>query len=205
VLRTVSLVFSRLVEAALIGLGVWMMVTTTLLPMALWDLLAIVYLTIRIVRVVRSKRHGGDQAEWLGMLLGRRSGLLLTLFTSVVGITSGLAIALNPLAGVSPQATKALAVPAVLFAWAILHFGYAERYAQAYYASLPDRILIFPETPRPVFMDFAYFSFTVGTSFAVSDVETNSAIARGKILAHGVLAFLYNTATVAIAISVFTG
>jgi uncharacterized membrane protein len=207
VVRGASLVLSRIIEAGLIILGVAVLSVDNLWPLALWDLLAVVYLVIRIVRVVRSKRHSGDQAEWLGMLLGRRSGLLLTLVTSVVGISSGLLIVfvdILPTAELPPLLAKALGLPTVLLAWGILHFGYADRYAQAYYAALPNQILTFPDTPRPVYLDFAYFSFTVGTSFAASDIETNGSAARGKLLAHGVLSFLYNTATLAIAIGLLT-
>jgi uncharacterized membrane protein len=209
--RGASLVLSRTIEAGLVLLGAAVLFVPVLLPLLLWELLGVVYLVIRIVRVSRSKRHSGDdQAEWLGMLLGRRSGFLLTLFTSLVGLTGGVLIMLRPewlLLAYTPAEVKVaegLAVPAVLIAWGILHFGYADRYAQAYYAALPDQILIFPNTPRPVFIDFAYFSFTVGTSFAASDVETNGTAVRGRILAHGVLSFLYNTATLAVAIGVLT-
>jgi uncharacterized membrane protein len=210
VLRSVSLVFSRLIEVGLVVLGLAILFWNSVLPWILWELLAAVYLAIRIVRVVRSKRHGGDQAQWLGMLLGRRSGLLLTLFTSLVGMSGGLMVTFNDdllLKIYTPdeiQIVQALAVPTVLMAWGILHFGYAERYAQAYYAALPNQLLIFPGTPRPIFLDFAYFSFTVGTSFAVSDVETTGSEARGRLLAHSVLSFFYNTATLAVAIGVLT-
>lgn len=210
VLRNVSLVLSRLIEAGLILLGVGVLVATSILPLLLWMLLAVVYLVIRVVRVARSKRHSGDQAEWLGTLLGRRSGFLMTLFTSNVGITGGLFVTFGQdllsqtYSPKEAQFALVLAVPVVLLAWGILHFGYADRYAQAYYAALPEQILIFPNTPRPVFLDFAYFSFTVGTSFAASDVETNGSAVRGRILAHGVLSFLYNTATLAVAIGVLT-
>jgi uncharacterized membrane protein len=192
----------------LVLLGAAVLFVPVLLPLLLWELLGAVYLVIRIVRVSRSKRHSGDQAEWLGMLLGRRSGFLLTLFTSLVGLTGGVLITFSPTwlltvyTAKEVEIAEGVAVPAVLIAWGILHFGYADRYAQAYYAALPDQILIFPNTPRPVFLDFAYFSFTVGTSFAASDVETNGTAVRGRILAHSVLSFLYNTATLAVAIGV---
>ncbi|WP_410636312.1 DUF1345 domain-containing protein [Amycolatopsis sp. cmx-4-83] len=32
----------------------------------------------------------------------------------------------------------------------------------------------FPATERPNLLDFAYFAFTVGTSFATSDVEVQT-------------------------------
>ncbi|MEU4446519.1 DUF1345 domain-containing protein [Actinosynnema sp. NPDC050801] len=37
------------------------------------------------------------------------------------------------------------------------------------YSALPEELLVFPGTEHPTFIDFAYFSFTVGTTFAVSD------------------------------------
>jgi uncharacterized membrane protein len=95
--------------------------------------------------------------------------------------------------------TGVLAVLAVLLAWAILHFGYADRYAQAYYGALPEKLLVFPGAEHPTFIDFAYFSFTVGTTFAVSDVESRTSGIRLRILAHGVLSFIYNTAMLGIA------
>jgi uncharacterized membrane protein len=208
--RGASLALSRTIEAGLVLLGAAVLFVPVLLPLVLWELLGAVYLVIRIVRVSRSKRHSGDPAEWLGMLLGRRSGFLLTLFTSLVGLSGGVLITFKPewlltvYTAKEVEIAAGLAVPAVLIAWGILHFGYADRYAQAYFAALPEQILIFPNTPRPIFLDFAYFSFTVGTSFAASDVETNGSAVRGRVLAHGVLSFLYNTATLAVAIGVLT-
>ncbi|GAA4441510.1 hypothetical protein GCM10023148_48720 [Actinokineospora soli] len=62
---------------------------------------------------------------------------------------------------------------------------------------------MFSGTERPTFADFAYFSFTIGTSFATSDVEVRPAM-RSRVLAHTVVAFLYNTVNIAIAVSVIT-
>ncbi|HWE88264.1 MAG TPA: DUF1345 domain-containing protein, partial [Pseudonocardiaceae bacterium] len=115
----------------------------------------------------------------------------------------GLLIVVNT--GGDAAVAKVAGVPAVLLAWAILHFGYAERYAQAYHAALPEEIMVFPGTPNPTFVDFAYFSFTLGTSFAVSDVETAGSTIRLRVLAHSVLSFFYNTATLGIAVGVITG
>jgi uncharacterized membrane protein len=58
---------------------------------------------------------------------------------------------------------------------------------------------------RPNFVDFAYFSFTMGTTFAVSDVESQNSSIRARILSHGILSFIYNTATLGIAVGVMTG
>ncbi|GAA5156730.1 MULTISPECIES: DUF1345 domain-containing protein [Amycolatopsis] len=194
-------VVSRLLEIALLAVGVCVFLFDSPVFIACWDLLAVGYLASRIGRLVR--RPGGPR--WREHLLGGRGGLFFTVFTSMVGITSGLTIVLGTGDASSDLVARVFGVPAVLLAWAILHFGYAERYAHAYYRSLPERQFAFPGTETPVFADFAYFAFTVGTTFAVSDVETLTTAARTRVLSHGVLSFLYNTATLGVAIGVLTG
>ncbi|ANZ41749.1 hypothetical protein BBK82_43200 [Lentzea guizhouensis] len=202
-----SIVLSRIIEAtlALLGIPIFLAEVNDTRWIALWDLIAIVYLAIRVIRLGRGKRAGDDQGAWVKSALGRRSGTLFTLFTSLVGITSGLTIVLIEEGTQAAALAKALGVLAVLLAWAILHFGYADRYAQAYYSALPEKLLVFPGTEHPTYIDFAYFSFTVGTTFAVSDVESRTSGIRLRILAHGVLSFIYNTAMLGIAIGVISG
>ncbi len=202
-----STVLSRIIEGTLVLLGVpiFFADVNDTRWITLWDLIAIIYLTIRIIRLSRSKRAGDDQGAWVTSALGRRSGTVFTLFTSLVGITSGLTIVLIEEGTQAAVLGKAVGVLAVLLAWAILHFGYADRYAQAYYSALPEKLLVFPGTDHPTYIDFTYFSFTVGTTFAVSDVDSQTSGMRLRILAHGVLSFIYNTAMLGIAIGVISG
>ena len=193
---------SRVIEAALIILGVSVLFLDTDGIIVWWDLLAVSYLAIRITRL-RRNRHSA-RTEWLDRGLGGRAGLVFTVFTSIVGIVAGLSIVMSNDAAEKESATI-VGVPAVLLAWAILHFGYAERYSKSYYAGLPERSLVFPNTDDPTFIEFAYFSFTLGTTFSVSDVETQTSAIRLQILCHSVLSFIYNTATIGIAVSVITG
>ncbi|MEQ3554864.1 DUF1345 domain-containing protein [Pseudonocardia nematodicida] len=201
-----SLITARVIEFALLALGVAVVVDGSPLFLLVWDLLAVVYLTIRVWRVVRSARApAGADGSGLRSALGGRGGLLLTTITSLTGVSAALVIVIGDPDPDMQLAGEAGAVPAVLLAWAILHFGYAERYAGDYYAALPRRILEFPGTSRPTLADFAYFSFAIGTSFAVSDVQSRGSVVRLRLLAHGVLAFLYNTAILATAIGVLAG
>ncbi|MDQ2589045.1 DUF1345 domain-containing protein [Saccharothrix yanglingensis] len=202
-----STVLSRIIEGTLVLLGVPIFLAEVHDSrwIALWDLVAVVYLAIRVIRLGRAKRAGNDRGAWVKSALGRRSGTLFTLFTSIIGIMSGLTIVLIEEGTPAAAIGKAAGVPAVLLAWAILHFGYADRYAQAYYGALPEKPLVFPGTEHPTFIDFAYFSFTVGTTFAVSDVESRTSGIRLRVLAHGVLSFIYNTAMIGIAIGVIGG
>jgi uncharacterized membrane protein len=202
-----TLFFSRTIEAALIVLGVVIVFFTDgdaeTLAILGWDLIAVFYIIVRVVRLRRSGRST-ERTEWLARGLGGKAGLAFTIFTSLVGIVAGLLIVTN--SGEQQDDAKFVGVPAVLLAWAILHFGYAERYAKTFYAADPDaRPLAFPNIDAPTFVEFAYFSFTLGTTFSVSDVETRTTAIRRQILAHSILSFVYNTATVGIAVSVITG
>lgn len=205
----ISAVLSRTIEFLIIALGVDIIIAEhhVLTRIGIWDALAVVYLLIRVSRFRRSKKAGGEESgDWLKGMLSPRIGTAFTLLTSVIGITSGVEIVLNKGNADAGLDANLVGVPAVLLAWAILHFGYAERYAQAYYAALPDtEILVFPNAVRPNFVDFAYFSFTMGTTFAVSDVESQNSSIRARILSHGILSFIYNTATLGIAVGVMTG
>ncbi|WP_320779294.1 DUF1345 domain-containing protein [Streptomyces sp. CRN 30] len=201
-----TLLLSRVIEAVLILLGVAIAVleTHTMLYIGLWDLLAVFYLATRISRL-RSKKNGADGAEWLKNIQGRRTAFAFTLLTAIIGIIAGLEIVVNKGHGDAEALSKLVGVPAVLLAWVILQFGYAERYAQEYYRALPEKVLVFPNAERPNFVDFAYFAFTLGTTFSVSDVETQTSGIRARILSHSILSFVYNTATLGIAVGVITG
>src|SRR5579859_3164212 len=60
----------------------------------------------------------------------------------------------------------------------VVHSVYALRYARAYY-SKPAGGIDFNEEEPPNYIDFAYFSFTVGMTFQVSDTNiTTKAIRR---------------------------
>lgn len=208
VFRKLSLVMSRIIEAALILLGIAIFLRgeeSFNSYLGGWDLLAVVYLMTRMFRLRRSRKNtDSESTDWLRGMLGRRSGLLFTVCTSFIGITAGVWIVVHNGHGVSDAVSKLVAVPAVLLAWCILHFGYAERYAQAYYAALPEELLVFPNAKRPNFVDFAYFSFTLGTTFSVSDVETQSSVVRSRILSHSILSFVYNTATLGVVVGMIT-
>jgi uncharacterized membrane protein len=188
----------RLLELALLAFGVLVFFSSNLTYLASWVMLAIVYLVACTWRVARSAAGVELMPAAYGLLA--RLGSVFTVFTSLVGIGAGISIVYD-----GQLVDKFVGVPAVLLAWAILHFGYAERYASAYYGALPVKQFGFPETEEPNYADFVYFSFTVGTTFAVSDVETRTTKARVRVLSHSVLSFLYNTATLGIAISVITG
>ncbi len=54
-----------------------------------------------------------------------------------------------------------------------------------------------PGGASPTYFDFAYFAFTVGMCFQVSDVTVTSAQIRRAVLVQAMLSFAYNTVILA--------
>ncbi len=60
----------------------------------------------------------------------------------------------------------------------------------------------FRATQMPDYMDFAYYSFVIGMTSQVSDVQVLSPRMRQLTLVHGVLAFIFNIAVLALSINI---
>jgi uncharacterized membrane protein len=102
----------------------------------------------------------------------------------------------------------ALALAAVALGWLLIHTIFSFRYAHLYYRTRDkesDPSLIFPRDDAPSFLDFAYFSFVIGMTFQVSDVQVTSKGTRRLVLAHGMISFAYNTAILALVVNVVSG
>jgi uncharacterized membrane protein len=105
-----------------------------------------------------------------------------------------------------------LAIGAVFISWWLVHTIFTMRYAHMYYDTDTDDGekkeiggLIFPDESEPDYLDFVYFSFVVGMTFQVSDVEISSRQIRRLAWLHGLLSFGFNTAIVALSINVISG
>ena len=102
----------------------------------------------------------------------------------------------------------------VILSWVLIHTIFTILYAHLYYTSktLEKDIqkqeeggLDFPNDDRPDYLDFAYFSFVVGMTFQVSDVQITSSSIRRVVLLHGLLSFAYNTVILALCINIIAG
>jgi uncharacterized membrane protein len=103
-----------------------------------------------------------------------------------------------------------LSVTGMLVSWAIVHTIFTFHYAHLYYQKQKDdtavkEALNFPNEKKPDYLDFAYFSFVIGMTFQVSDVEILSRRLRRTALVHGLLSFALNTFVVALTINLIAG
>jgi uncharacterized membrane protein len=101
----------------------------------------------------------------------------------------------------------ALCIIAVASAWLLTHTAYTLRYAHLYYRDDDEGEggLTFPGDGPPAYIEFAYFAFTIGMCFQVSDVAITSRQIRRAVLGQSVLSFAYNTAILATAVSLVVG
>jgi uncharacterized membrane protein len=107
-----------------------------------------------------------------------------------------------------------LSIASVVLSWLLIHTLFTLRYAHMYYTCRymekgieKERVggLDFPSEDEPDYLDFAYFSFVIGMTFQVSDVEISSRNIRRVALLHGLLSFVYNTVIVAFSINIISG
>jgi uncharacterized membrane protein len=105
-----------------------------------------------------------------------------------------------------------LSILTIVGSWLLVHTIFASHYAKDYYQDDPstpeldDRGgLDFPDCIQPDYWDFLYFSFVIGMTSQVSDVQILSRRLRRLALFHGVLSFFFNTAIVAMSINIIAG
>jgi uncharacterized membrane protein len=101
----------------------------------------------------------------------------------------------------------ALAFGAVVLGWLLIHTIFLFRYAHLYYGGRgPDGQsvggLLFPGKSDPNYADLAYFSFVLGMTFQVSDVQIADPGIRRLALTHAMISFGYNTAILALVVNV---
>lgn len=104
-----------------------------------------------------------------------------------------------------------IAIAGMVFSWFLIHTIFTFRYAHIFYGDHEEKPnthaggLEFPDDKRPDYLDFAYFSFVLGMTFQVSDVEVTSKRLRRFALFHGILSFIFNTVMIALTINIVAG
>jgi uncharacterized membrane protein len=104
-----------------------------------------------------------------------------------------------------------LSIATIVSSWLLVHTIFAQHYAHIYYqaertlAECKADGLDFPGEIEPDYWDFLYFSFVIGMTSQVSDVDVTSRQIRRLSLIHGVLSFFFNTTILAMTINIVAG
>lgn len=196
--------FITLVETIVIVASVACLVTDSLAALIVWESVAGLYLLGGFAISRRHSLTGRDDSGRSGAL-GTLSWVL-PLAASQVGISSAIhLLTVRAMAEHAQSQGVGLAVAAslaIILSWHLLHTGFAQIYESSLAKRPNEHGLIFPANTTPTFVDFLYFSFTIGTSFATSDTTVNTSRMRWTVLVHSIISFFYNALVVAVAFQV---
>lgn len=223
--RVVRSVLHWILQLGISTIGIIGLFDDTLTALIIWCVLATIYALVCIFVlgiIARGKPRPADALAafppWVNpiravmtailtavpLLIGVSSAVLVAVFGR--GDPKGILAAMSEAKITESQFTKFLGVWAMLLAWGMLHWGYAQvyqRYTESAHADSP--VFDFPSTPHPSIVDHVYFSYTLGTTFAASDVNVLSTRVRWTVTCHSVLGFLMNALIVVLSFNTIIG
>lgn len=147
----------------------------------------------------------------------RISILLFVITASCVSLFAIIFLLQSTKGAHGPHFTKhmLMCIASVAISWWMLHTVFTMSYAHMYYTNTPnpddeqEQVIGGLEFPgnelNPDYLDFVYFSFVVGMTFQVSDIEISSRSIRRLTLLHALISFAFNTAIVALSVNVISG
>jgi uncharacterized membrane protein len=205
---------SVLAQLAMIIVGLWAVVLeedaeNTIGLLAAWCAIGTVYEIVVLIvlgrAATRSAAAAGRPSRFEVGRLARTVSMTATILASLIGFTAALQVLglhNDPQIG---SLIDLVGVWSMLLAWGFLHWGFSQIYYQRYY-SAAEPMLRFPSPSgapdaAPRFVDFVYFAFTLGTTFAASDVEVLTTRARWTIVWHSVLSYFFNGLIIVLALN----
>lgn len=203
-------VASIAVQVVMVAVGLWVVFLTeddqsVTGLLALWCAIGTVYQVAVLVVLGRASRlpelaEEEQPAAFETGPVARLVSMTATIFASLVGFTAATQVLgphNDPAIG---SVTDIVGVWSMLLAWGFFHWGFSQIYFQRYFSAASPQ-LRFPGTGRPRFVDFVYFAFTLGTTFAASDVEVLTSRLRWTIVWHSVLSYFFNGLIIVLALN----
>ena len=143
------------------------------------------------------------------------SRIFVMIFTVVASFAAMVTVLLLVISSGKDQQNEIFKVVvcffSILLSWVLVHTILTFHYAHLYYDNDKNGIkenmqgINFPSDDKPDYFDFAYFSFVIGMTFQVSDVEVTDKIIRRLVLLHGLISFVLNTFVVALTLNFIAG
>jgi uncharacterized membrane protein len=166
-----------------------------------WDGFALLYLVLVYVMML-----GSGQRHLRYRAVIQDDGRFLILMVTGLGAFASIAAIVFELGAAHHGAPPlALATATIALSWALVHTAFALHYAHEYYRGSKPGGLQFPSGDtheHADYWDFVYFSFVIGMTAQVSDVGITDKTIRRTATVHGIIAFVYNTALVALMVNI---
>lgn len=164
-----------------------------------WDLGVVAYAVMFLALI----RHATpDSLRRISALLDEgRWGVLAVTIIAALASLGAIVAELAQVHG-RPHAgwTEGLAGATVVLSWFFIHLIFTTHYAHEFWRDGSG--LSFPGNDQPTYSEFLYFSFCIAVASQVSDVSTQSSSMRQLVLAHSMVAYLFNTAVIALGVNI---
>ena len=180
-----------------------------------WDTACAVYVSGVLLTLGRSKHHQTlketaakeDQSRIFILIV-----LCAASFVSLIAIATLLGDVKN-LPPMRAHFHLAAAALTVFGSWTMMHTVFAVHYAHKFFGDgntdpttyTPVGGLAFPGNKEPFFSDFVYYSFVVGMTCQVSDVQITERSMRRLTTVHGLVSFFFNTIVLAFSVNIAAG
>jgi uncharacterized membrane protein len=199
---------TRLILAIAVGLLAWFAapwrIAATTRALLAWDVAGLVLIGFAGLIITRSDARE-TRRRAAAYDPGRRVVWVVVLIASTLSLLAATVVVRQ-----GREDTRslhvALCVATVVISWLVTHSAFTLRYAHLHYRDA-DRAggIELPGGEPPDDLDFAYFAFTVAMCFQVSDATISSRPIRRTVLGQALLAFLYNTVILALALNLIVG
>ena len=210
----------RLLSSIVIGLFTYIIQPSSLEQttrgLIAWNIAIIAYLVLVGVMMARST-HETMRRRARVLDEGRHTVLIL----AVIAALSSLAAIVFELYNLkqAPGAVVGLRVglslATIITSWSFVHVIFTEHYAHNFYfldgpldegddtiEAQKKKGLHFPGQPWPDYIDFLYFSVTIGVANQTADTEVVSRQMRVLVLIHSVISYFFNTIILALTINI---
>ena len=174
-----------------------------------WDSAILLYMCLMIGLVT-----GATPAEIIPRAIHQKHGKNALIWTVAASALISLGAIVLELGEVKrmvgyPKGLHITLVLLTLFlSWSFIQLMFALHYAHESYLGIEEGGrggIEIPGETTPDYLDFLYVSCVIGTSMQTADVPFTTRTMRRTALAHGILAFFFNTCLVALIINISSG
>ena len=168
-----------------------------------WGAGAVAFLALTFARLFRSRSVEAIRKRAAEM--DQAGGAVLPL--SLLAAAASVFIIVMEAAGGKPSATSALfSLGVIALSWLFVHVIFTLHYAHEFYAPKDggkgDRQgLIFPGQAEADYWDFLHFALIIGVANQTADIQISSQKLRRLATLHSLVAFLFNTVILALAVN----
>jgi len=149
---------------------------------------------------VRARCARQDERRWVILIL-----ILVAVSASLAAIV-GAMLQIKQLPRAEQPLAAGLTILTLIGSWVMLQTVFTLHYAHEHFQDIDRRGegggIAFPGEPARTYLDFVYLAVCVGATGQVSDPNVTTGRLRNLVTAHGVTAFFYNTAVLALGINI---